>query len=162
MLPARVSLIANSKNLTILPAITCTGCGLSKSSFDYRKNRTSCKSCEYDKRDLSSEVKATRRYRAKNRAKINAWNRDKARQVHKWMDTFKSAPCTDCGKTFPPYVMDWDHIRDKAVNLSTLRTQATYSATRDRFLKEIEKCELVCANCHRVRTHTRMAAKGAV
>lgn len=64
----------------------------------------------------------------------------------------KDKPCTDCGVKYPPYVMEFDHLPeyDKSFNVSE-------SATRswERVLKEIEKCELVCANCHRIRTNAR-------
>lgn len=62
----------------------------------------------------------------------------------------KSAACADCGSTYPPYVMDFDHKDpvQKRANVGTL-----ISGTTARLLEEIAKCDVVCANCHRVRTH---------
>ncbi len=63
--------------------------------------------------------------------------------------TFKSVPCADCGVTYPYYVMDFDHKRGpKKLNVSRMINKTTGA-----LLKEIDKCEVVCANCHRIRTH---------
>lgn len=64
----------------------------------------------------------------------------------------KSQPCADCGQVFPPYAMDFDHLGDKAELVSTL----VYSSGTERLLAEVGKCEVVCANCHRMRTYRRL------
>ena len=61
-------------------------------------------------------------------------------------------PCVDCGED-DPIVLEFDHLRDKRVNVSALANSAV---PFDRVLAEIEKCEVVCANCHRRRTCTRL------
>jgi hypothetical protein len=67
----------------------------------------------------------------------------------------KNRPCADCGRSYPPYVMDFDHVRgEKVANVSVL---VAGGASRRRVLAEIAKCEVVCANCHRERTHGRQA-----
>ena len=61
-------------------------------------------------------------------------------------------PCTDCGVCYPPYVMDYDHVLgDKRGNVSSLVGSGRSAQARN----EILKCELVCSNCHRIRTHNR-------
>jgi len=60
-----------------------------------------------------------------------------------------STPCLDCGKTYQPCQMDLDHLKSKSANVSKLMSQAT-----EVLLKELAKCHLVCANCHRVRSNT--------
>ncbi len=66
------------------------------------------------------------------------------------LDYFKTHPCVDCGET-DPVVLEFDHLRDKLFDIS--------KAIRDRswqsILDEMEKCEVVCANCHRRRTAQR-------
>lgn len=63
-------------------------------------------------------------------------------------------PCTDCGVRFPHYVMDFDHTHGtKVANVSVL---ARRGASLERISAEIDKCELVCANCHRARTWKRL------
>lgn len=64
----------------------------------------------------------------------------------------KSVPCADCGQTYPPYVMDFDHQEDKEFIIALAPTKG-YSLERIR--REVEKCEIVCSNCHRIRTFNR-------
>jgi hypothetical protein len=64
----------------------------------------------------------------------------------------KAVPCADCGGTFPPVAMDFDHLSDdKIIEVSRMRTH-----NLDKLRAEIAKCEVVCACCHRVRTATRL------
>lgn len=58
-------------------------------------------------------------------------------------------PCADCGKKYPYYVMDFDH-RDPTQKDDCVAYIVRFSTPR--MLKEIEKCDLVCSNCHRERT----------
>lgn len=60
-------------------------------------------------------------------------------------------PCTDCGRTFRYWSMDFDHVQqDKIHDINKFR-RLNLEGT----LAELKKCELVCANCHRMRTHRR-------
>lgn len=65
----------------------------------------------------------------------------------------------DCGNFFPHYVMDYDHVRgEKKFNLS----QASHNFVTDAMiLEEISKCDLVCSNCHRIRSAKREPEKYA-
>lgn len=57
----------------------------------------------------------------------------------------------DCGRSFPHYVMDLDHVRGvKRCDVANMVQRAVPTAV---FLDEIAKCDVVCANCHRIRTH---------
>lgn len=63
-------------------------------------------------------------------------------------------PCVDCGGVFHPVAMDFDH-RDPKGKVGGIATLASRSWSLDRILDEVAKCDLVCANCHRVRTYLR-------
>jgi hypothetical protein len=66
------------------------------------------------------------------------------------IEYLKTHPCVDCGET-DLLVLEFDHLRDKKENIS--RLIATHEL---KWLKEeIEKCDVVCANCHRRRTALR-------
>lgn len=60
--------------------------------------------------------------------------------------------CMDCGGKFPYYILDFDHVYGKKV--SNISSMLDYHSIEDIF-KEIDKCEIVCANCHRNRTFHR-------
>ena len=78
------------------------------------------------------------------------------KRMKEFLAACKSVPCTDCGGVFPPYVMHFDHIgNDKLINVSS-----AVKIGRRRLLAEAAKCEIVCANCHRQRTHDRLLASG--
>ena len=66
----------------------------------------------------------------------------------------KSIPCADCKCKYSFYVMEFDHVRgDKRQHLARMATLGLSA-----ILKEIEKCEVVCANCHKERTWRRNQA----
>ena len=94
-----------------------------------------------------------RRNREKHGADVKKNNTRYRKMSKVKMDELKSAPCVDCGGTFPPCVMDFDHLDadTKIGNVSRLVVSSLRLA-----LVEVEKCELVCANCHRIRTHNRL------
>jgi hypothetical protein len=82
---------------------------------------------------------------------LSEWQKERAKRIKEEVDEIKSRPCADCGVQYPPHVMDFDHIGDdKAFNISRM-----YSHSREAIMKEIQKCEVVCSNCHRIRTHAR-------
>ena len=65
----------------------------------------------------------------------------------------KEVPCADCGQRYPHYVMDFDHVSGKKVaDVSVLCYQR---APLEVIQSEVQKCQVVCSNCHRIRTWTR-------
>ncbi len=63
----------------------------------------------------------------------------------------EKTPCMDCGTNYPYYIMEFDH-REK---LPESRVTTLVGNSWKKLLTEIEKCDIVCANCHRVRTWQR-------
>jgi hypothetical protein len=71
--------------------------------------------------------------------------------VHK----IKDIPCADCGGRFHPCVMDFDH-RPGTVKVANIAAMTNWLRfTDDQIRAEIRKCEVVCSNCHRLRTWNR-------
>ena len=57
----------------------------------------------------------------------------------------------DCGNSYPHYVMEFDHARgEKVANIPII-----LMGSLDALFEELEKCDVVCANCHSIRTHRR-------
>lgn len=128
----------------------CNKCHIEKPLDEFAIQRSrkdgrqgQCKSCRkewYDNYYKNSPKEKARLYK----------NRDEARAaMRQFLNEVKNVPCADCGVKYPPYVMDFDHLGDKEFNISN------GSMSLAKVKAEIEKCEVVCANCHRVRTHTR-------
>lgn len=113
-----------------------------------------CDKCELDKLD---DEFYSYDYRTLKTCK-DCWNgghmtKHKERVI--WMRSFKEAPCTDCGGIFPPPAMEWDHVR--GIKYKAVAAMLLHS--KDKILAEIAKCDLVCANCHRMRTHFQRERK---
>lgn len=78
----------------------------------------------------------------------DAYNRSKERR-RKLLDSLKNGPCSDCGQTFDPVCMDFDHIPGE------IKSSEVSGLTIAQLASEAALCELVCANCHRLRTKAR-------
>jgi hypothetical protein len=127
----------------------CGKCGHEKPLEEFHRRRngwqTWCKPCrrEYDC-EYHRTTRPTRLAQAKRRQTA----------FFAWYAALKEGkPCADCGRTFHPVAMQWDHRpgTTKTADLSRLRS----TTSKRRVLDEIAKCDLVCANCHAVRTFTR-------
>ena len=72
---------------------------------------------------------------------------------------FASHPCVDCGED-DPVVLEFDHVNadDKSFDIGHSLPYRNWQS----ILEEIEKCEVVCANCHRRRTAHRNGSLRAV
>jgi hypothetical protein len=79
--------------------------------------------------------------------------RDHRRRRKDIVDSIKDVPCSDCGVRYPSFVMDLDHVRGKKLFHVAQGVVTAYKIQT--ILDEIAKCEVVCANCHRIRTHNR-------
>ncbi len=82
----------------------------------------------------------------------------KTRQVRKaaarkLIRDLKSNPCADCGGRFHWTQMDFDHVKSDKLKDVARMVQTPYSVAK--LLTEVAKCDLVCANCHRLRTWKR-------
>lgn len=60
--------------------------------------------------------------------------------------------CVDCGIAYRHWQLEFDHLSDKEFTIGQYRSHTTDITV---IKKEMEKCEVVCANCHRDRTHQR-------
>lgn len=77
--------------------------------------------------------------------------------LHKYLRELKeNSPCMDCKVQYPYYVMDFDHVRGRK-HKNVMELVPTLS--KKKIDEELAKCEIVCSNCHRVRTHMRKIKK---
>lgn len=61
----------------------------------------------------------------------------------------KDKPCMDCGVKYDPFIMHFDH-RNPLTKTKSISQMRTHSMAR--IQEEIAKCDVVCANCHGIRT----------
>lgn len=94
---------------------------------------------------------AKERYRANPEpARVRAAARRKS--LRDFVNAYKALPCADCGREFPVVCMDFDHREGKEDNVATMVAEGRPIEV---VKKEIAKCDLVCACCHRIRTARR-------
>lgn len=137
----------------------CSSCGLLKSLSDFyqrKKHRRGeyyerCKECFKERgRSYYHHNHERQLYLAKLRKKRYIQEREN------WLNFIKDQPCADCGIKYPPFVMDFDH-KDGYAKIGSVSWLAKHNTSSfEKIKKEIEKCDLVCANCHRIRTHARI------
>ena len=154
--PAR-TLQRMDENLDVLK--TCARCRriLPLRQFPLRrkdgtKRYGHCRACKaaYQKQWYERNAERHKAATAANRAAVRRANKELVR-------TAKARPCADCGVQYPPHVMDFDHVRGrKSGNIAHMKTYVR-TAT---LASEIAKCDVVCANCHRVRSHARSQTTG--
>jgi hypothetical protein len=101
---------------------------------------------------IASNRRNSLNYYYKNKEKQLARNKTKKQSLADFRSAYKEERgCMDCGGKFPAYVLDLDH-RDpsiKSFTPSKLHSQSSWTKMNE----ELAKCDVVCANCHRIRTH---------
>lgn len=105
--------------------------------------------------DILGCSKATISYHvgAGQKEKTGTRRRDNRNRLRKHTQEVKqSTPCADCGENYPYWMMDFDHLRDKSFGIADFGKISGLEVLK----AEIEKCDVVCANCHRNRTHLRL------
>ena len=126
----------------------CQDCGLDRPIEDFRWKNRSLRLRVSRCFDCDPEYRA--QFYRTNRGQFLANNRRQYAKLRAILDDHKRDPCMDCGASFPTYVMDLDH-RDPKKKVSKV-SALVYSGSETLLLAEIAKCDLVCANCHRIRT----------
>lgn len=133
----------------------CSKCELTKKAYEfYRDARGTslglsywCKECR-----KSHQTRYHRRHRKRLNRKLKKYIRRLRRlRFKKLAKYFSRHPCVDCGET-DILVLEFDHIGKKRAGIGVL--MASLHSWRQ-IRKEIRKCEVVCANCHRIRTGNR-------
>lgn len=105
-----------------------------------------CRPCiAEDRRDrYARDPKHAKKLTYCSRAKRN-------KELWEKLRAFKQRPCADCGNTFPEVCMDFDH-RDPSKKLEAISRMVHRAVSWERLEAELAKCDLVCSNCHRIRT----------
>lgn len=71
-----------------------------------------------------------------------------------WIAEVKSeVGCIDCGYNEAPEALDFDHLPEFEKRFGIAQGCTNYSI--ETVQEEMDKCEVVCANCHRIRTKER-------
>ena len=139
--------------LTKVALKRCVTCGEAKGEeeFNYRhkslgRRWNTCRECQSKQRRDWYE-----RNKAKHVETVNTNRKRLIQQSQQFIWNYLSEhPCVDCGET-NPVVLEFDHVQgEKWKAVGDLARQG-YGIKS--IQKEIEKCVVRCANCHRIKTH---------
>ncbi len=125
------------------------------SSFYLRekaRNRyhSQCKQCYSDKRKLFAKEHYNKygdAYRKRARIRKASIKQDRQDKMIKYLS---DKSCANCGIN-DIRVLDFDHIDETKKSFSIARA-INDGYSWERISKEIKKCRILCANCHRIRT----------
>jgi hypothetical protein len=113
----------------------CKGCGETNPLSGYYRSgdsyRSQCKEC----------------FKGTSVDRVSEWRR----QTKEKLVAHHGSKCLDCGYEGPPFMFDFDH-RDPSQKKFGIGASG-FSRKYEIQLEESLKCDLVCANCHRMRTH---------
>lgn len=123
----------------------------------YRSQRKRTRTYMATPEGRAKNREAVKRYRINKRDELLDKARARRNELRQLLAEHKSAPCMDCGGTFPSVCMDFDH-RPGEIKKFAVSAMVGQQRTPAQLLAEIAKCDLVCANCHRMRTASRHQA----
>jgi hypothetical protein len=144
-----------------------------KSSKNTALRKASCKVCcrevsrAYGKAHYDKDVSSARSlaWLAAHPGKVSEYSKKHYRKgkatgssIMGWLlHEYTGTPCLDCGGVFEWCAMDFDHRPEeiKEFGVTTLASRAANPKNIAKVEKEIAKCDIVCSNCHRVRTRDR-------
>ena len=155
------------KNRTDGYHYTCRVCRAAAARVLYRKDPE--KTCARKRAAHAANPAINRarsmKYKNNNRDKINAHKRKwyakgkkNGTSIIGWIQLkYQGTPCMDCGGVFPWCGMDFDHRPEetKSFEIGKMGARAATPTRLAVLEKEIAKCDIVCATCHRIRTWER-------
>lgn len=135
------------KGDNIMETKICSKCKIEKSISNFRwRNKakgslhSQCKDCEKERDKIHYRESKTRR-----EAIFQTASFQKKRNIL-IVEKAKECGCKKCGEK-RSYVLDFHHRNpeEKIANINHLLK----SASEEKLLEEIEKCDVLCSNCHR-------------
>lgn len=109
---------------------------------DKYRLQTYCKACQAIKHKAWYE---------KNKINRRQQIYDRRKELQSWLQNLKKEldlKCSVCGENRLP-VLDFHH-RDPNEKEGSISSLVNDGSSKSRVLKEIEKCDVLCSNCHRM------------
>ena len=123
----------------------CTTCGTTKPLTEYHKHSLCkgglspiCKACHYIK---------GKEYRLANLEKYREYQKTRKQDIKNKLVAYKGGCCQICKTIFPSAVYDFHHLDP---SIKEARVSELSGSSFKKAKLEVDKCILVCANCHRL------------
>jgi hypothetical protein len=132
----------------------CVACGEEKDESEFPSwwdkaaghRRGTCRTCKSEQQKRWYE-----KNKETHKANIKA-NKERAiAEARRFVwDYLTSHPCVDCGES-NPRTLEFDHVKGRKRMAVSEMVRAGYGI--ESIAAEISKCEVRCANCHRIKTY---------
>jgi len=145
----------------------CYTCNTEKPKVEfYPYNNRKCKACirEYSRVYLKTNPNYIRKWKGQNREQTLEhrrrvywknrdyyvqWDEERRRVRSLWFLEYKQChPCEECGVT-DHRCLEFHHINGRGKE--DIPVSQLSHRNQKRVLKEIQKCQILCANCHRIK-----------
>jgi hypothetical protein len=121
----------------------CSKCGLEKENLEFNKHSNStdnltswCKVCIRN---------SSNKHYINNKEKYSSKQEKIRKEKREWLNKIKSTlKCEQCGENHIA-TLDFHHVNPNEKEFGVARS----GFSKEKILKEIEKCIVLCSNCHR-------------
>lgn len=111
-----------------------------------------CALCKIELNELNCRFKDKNKLYKHSYCKKCLYERQMDRWIQRkiWAIEYKGGKCFDCQSMFSYVVYDFHHLNpdDKSYDWNQMRL-----LSKETMIKELDKCVLLCSNCHRMRHH---------
>ncbi len=137
---------------------TCTKCKTPKNLSEFNKQSRTKDGKHHWCRECQKEEGRDRYKRDPNRrACIRRVDKEFKKAKIETLAAYKiEKGCTDCGYNTHFAALDFDHVT--GIKIANLSHMVRNGLSNQRIKEELDKCEVVCSNCHRIRAYNRIMA----
>lgn len=123
-----------------------------------RKQTSRAYSSKYYEDNKQAEKLRSKKFRLSNLEYIKLKQRSDKRQRKLEAIEYKGGRCENCGGQFHPAVYDFHHIDTSTKDRDPSKM---LQLSWKRVTNELDKCKMLCANCHRLEHHNKEVPDGA-
>lgn len=123
-----------------------------ENSLDFKVYGKICRECTYKKNITLRESKSKKEKQVHTKREVNDEYRKRYRETKERLIDYFGNKCAVCNRSFDWYAYDFHHKEgsDKEAKISRfIRNSWNHIKELPEFWKELAKCDLVCAICHR-------------
>ena len=124
----------------------CSKCNIEKELSEYYKWKKQhpgympeCKECHKQRQKV---------FRKEHKEHYSKWQRQRKYSLKEKAIQYKGNKCYDCNISFPQYIYDFHHLDPSSKDFNPSKG---FSMPEEILYKELDKCVMLCANCHRTR-----------
>lgn len=114
-----------------------------------------CRKCKETKalQHFSKKASSPDGYRGKCKACVQRVNQLYLQRTKRWYNAYKATLCCPCGENHPA-CLEFHH-RDPATKIKAVSDMVADGYSIPTVKREIDKCDVMCANCHRKKHYLR-------